>query len=193
MGEDETPEDETRASKADLVDAMRSVAPDAYIIDEGVTAKYPLLTRWPMDEEQFISNKGGGLGYGLPASVGAAIAETEREQPRDVVGYVGDGSYLYYPHTLYTAARYDLDLTVVIPDNRNYRILKDNTNEIFGGSDEDHTFIGMDFDPPVDIVANAESHGARGHLVESPDEIEGTFEEALSASGPDVLDVLVHD
>jgi benzoylformate decarboxylase len=193
MGEDETPEDETRASKADLVDAMRSVAPDAYIIDEGVTAKYPLLTRWPMNEEQFISNKGGGLGYGLPASVGAAIAEAEREQPRDVVGYVGDGSYLYYPHTLYTAARYDLDLTVVIPDNRNYRILKDNTNEIFGGNDEDHTFIGMDFDPPVDIVANAESHGARAHLVETPDEIEGTFEEALSASGPDVLDVLVHD
>jgi benzoylformate decarboxylase len=193
MGQDATPEGETRASKADLVDSMRAVAPDAYIVDEGITAKYPMLTRWPMQEEQFISNKGGGLGYGLPASVGAAIAEAESEQPRDVVGYVGDGSYLYYPHTLYTAARYDLDLTVVIPDNRNYRILKDNTNEIFGGSDEDHTFIGMDFEPPVDIVANAESHGARGHLVETPDEIEETFEKALSTSGPDVLDVLVHD
>lgn len=193
MGEDETPEGETRASKAELVDAMRAVAPECYIVDEGVTAKYPLLTRWPMSKEQFISNKGGGLGYGLPASVGAALAETECEEPRDVVGYVGDGSYLYYPHTLYTAARYDLDLTVVIPDNRNYRILKDNTNAIFGGSDEDHTFIGMDFEPPVDIVTNAESHGARGHLVETPEDIESTFEEALSTSGPDVLDVLVHD
>lgn len=193
MGEDETPDEETRASKAELVDSMRAVAPECYIVDEGITAKFPLLTRWPMHEEQLISNKGGGLGYGLPASVGAAFAEAERAQPRDVVGYVGDGSYLYYPHTLYTAARYDLDLTVVIPDNRNYRILKDNTNAIFGGSDEDHTFVGMDFEPPVDIVTNAESHGARGHLVETPDDIEAVFEKALSTPGPDVLDVLVHD
>lgn len=193
MGEDETPAGETRASKAELVDTMRSVAPECYIVDEGITAKYPLLTRWPMSKQQFISNKGGGLGYGLPASVGAAIAEAETDEPRDVVGYIGDGSYLYYPHTLYTAARYDIDLTVVVPDNRNYRILKDNTNAIFGGDDEDHTFVGMDFEPPVDIPMNAESHGARGHLVETPDEIEETFEEALSTVGPDVLDVLVHD
>lgn len=193
MGEDETPPEETRASKADLVDALRRAAPDCFLVDEGVTAKYPLLTRWPLQQRQFISNKGGGLGYGLPASLGAAFAEQERTDPRDVIGYVGDGSYLYYPHALYTAARHDLDLTVVIPDNRNYRILKDNTNAIFGGSDEDHTFVGMDFDPPVDIVKNAESHGARGHRVETPGDIESTIQTALSNDGPDVVDVLVHD
>ncbi|RRJ27724.1 thiamine pyrophosphate-binding protein [Halocatena pleomorpha] len=193
MGEDETPPEETRASKADLVDALSAVAPDCFLVDEGVTAKYPLLTRWPLQRRQFLSNKGGGLGYGLPASLGAAFAEGEQANPRDVIGYVGDGSYLYYPHALYTAARYDLDLTVVIPDNRNYRILKDNTNAIFGGTDEDHTFVGMDFDPPVDIVTNAESHGARGHRVETPAEIRPALETALSNSGPDVLDVLVHD
>ncbi len=193
MGKDETPPEETRASKADLVDALYTVAPDCFIVDEGVTAKYPLLTRWPLERRQLLSNKGGGLGYGLPASLGAAFAESERANPRNVVGYVGDGSYLYYPHALYTAARYDLDLTVVIPDNRNYRILKDNTNAIFGGDDADHTFVGMDFDPPVDLVKNAESHGACAHRVETPEDIRPTLEMALSNSGPDVLDVLVHD
>ena len=193
MGEDETPEGETRASKAELVDSLKSVAPDAYVVDEGITAKYPLLTRWEMDAEGMISNKGGGLGYGLPASVGAALAESMTDDPRDVVGYIGDGSYLYYPHSIYTAARHDLDLTVVIPDNRNYRILKDNTISSFGGSDEDFDYVGMDFEPPVDLVANAESHGADGHLVETPDEIASTFEDALDSGGVDVLDVLVHD
>jgi benzoylformate decarboxylase len=110
-----------------------------------------------------------------------------------VVGYIGDGSYLYYPHSIYTAARHDLDLTVVIPDNRNYRILKDNTIEIFGGDDEDHDYVGMDFEPPVDLVKNAESHGARGHRVETADEIAETFADALDREGTDVLDVLVHD
>jgi benzoylformate decarboxylase len=193
MGEDETPEGETRSSKANLVDTMKEIAPDAYIVDEGITAKYPLLTRFDMQAEGYISNKGGGLGYGLPASIGAALAESMRPEPRNVVGYIGDGSYLYYPHSIYTAARHDLDLTVVIPDNRNYRILKDNTISIFGGSDEDYDYVGMDFEPPVDIVKNAESHGARGHLVETPDEIAAAYEEALNSEGTDVLDVLVHD
>ncbi|WP_227354922.1 thiamine pyrophosphate-binding protein [Haladaptatus salinisoli] len=191
MGEDES--DDPRASKAELVDALRSVVPDAYIVDEGVTSKYALLTRWDFERESYISNKGGGLGYGLPAAVGAAMAEAERDDPRPVVGFVGDGSYLYYPHALYPAARYDVDLTVVVPDNRNYRILKDNTIKLFGGTDDDHEFVGMDFDPPVDIPKNAESHGATGHLVESPDDIEATVETALAEDGPSVVDVLIHD
>ncbi|WP_101294324.1 thiamine pyrophosphate-binding protein [Halegenticoccus soli] len=186
-------ENDPRASKAELVDAIRSAAPDAYVVDEGVTSRFALVTRWPMEAEGLISNKGGGLGYGLPASVGAAIAEGQRDDPRDVIGFVGDGSYLYYPHALYTAARYDADLTVVIPDNRNYRILKDNTLSLLGGDEDDYEFVGMDFEPPVDVPANAESHGARGRLIESPEEIEGAVREALSRPGPDVLDVLVHD
>lgn len=192
MGEDSAPDD-PRASKAELVDAMRSAVGEPYIVDEGVTSKYAMLTRWEFEAEQYISNKGGGLGYGLPAAVGAAFAEAEAQEPRDVIGFIGDGSYLYYPHSIYTAARYDLDLTVVISDNRNYRILKDNTLAIMGGDEEDYDFVGMDFDPPIDLVANAESHGARGHLIETPGEIEATLAEALDTTGPDVLDVLVHD
>ncbi|WP_117594596.1 thiamine pyrophosphate-binding protein [Haloprofundus halophilus] len=185
--------DDPRASKAELVDAIRAAAPDAYVVDEGITSKYVMLTRWPFAPEQYVSNKGGGLGYGLPAAVGAAVAESQRDDPRTVLGFIGDGSYLYYPQTLYTAARYDLDLTVVVSDNRNYRILKDNALGLFGGDEGDYEFVGMDFDPPVDIPKNAESHGARGQLVDSREEIEDAVREAVSRSGPDVLDVLVHD
>jgi len=193
FGEDGKPPGETRASKAELVDAIRSVVPDAYVVDESVTSTYALLTRFDLDPEQYVSNKGGGLGYGLPASVGAALAESRTDAPREVLGFVGDGSYLYYPHTLYTAARHDLDLTVVISDNRNYRILKDNTVRMFDTDYEDHDFVGMDFDPHVDIPKNAESHGARGHLAQKPEEIAGTLEAAVERPGPDVVDVLVHD
>jgi benzoylformate decarboxylase len=192
MGDDGDPED-PRASKAELVDALRAVAPDAYLVDEGVTAKYAMLTRWPMRAEQYVSNKGGGLGYGLPAAVGAALAESMRPDPRHVVGFVGDGSYLYYPQSLYTAARYDLDLTVVVPDNRNYRILTDNAVDVLDREEADLDIPGLHFDPPVDIPTNAESHGARGELVEDPDRIEAAFAAALERPGPDVLDVLVHD
>ncbi|SFG90832.1 benzoylformate decarboxylase [Halopelagius inordinatus] len=186
-------EDDPRASKAQLIDAMRRVAGDAYVVDESVTAKFPIMTRWDFDPGQFLTNKGGGLGYGLPAAVGAALAERDSEDPREVIGFVGDGAYLYYPQTIYSAVRYDLDLTVVVSDNRNYRILKDNTLDLLGGDERDHEFVGMDFDPPVDIVRNAESHGGRAELVEDPDEIEGVLGDALARDGIDVLDVLVHD
>lgn len=185
--------DDPRASKAELVDELRDAVPEAYIVDEGVTSKYALLTRWPLESEGMISNKGGGLGYGLPASVGAAIAESQQQHPRDVLGFIGDGSYLYYPHTLYSAARHDVDLVVAIPDNRNYRILKDNTIKLFGGTDADHEYVGMDFEPPVDLVANAKSHGADAELVETPEEIAPAVKEAFGNEGPTVLDVLVHD
>ncbi|WP_122091315.1 thiamine pyrophosphate-binding protein [Halalkalicoccus subterraneus] len=185
--------DDPRASKAELVDQLREAAPDAYIVDEGVTSKYALLNRWPLEAEGIISNKGGGLGYGLPAAVGAAIAEDQRETPRNVMGFVGDGSYLYYPHAIHTAARHDVNLSVVVVDNRNYRILKDNTIKLFGGSDADHDYVGMDFEPPVDIPANAESHGAEGRSVETPADIAPTVEDALAEGGPTVIDVLVHD
>ncbi|QCS42534.1 thiamine pyrophosphate-binding protein [Natrinema versiforme] len=185
--------DDPRSSKAELVDAMERVAGDAAIVDEGVTSKYAMLVRWELAPEQYTSNKGGGLGYGLPASVGAAVAEAQLDDPRDVVGFIGDGSYQYYPHSIYSAARYDLDLTVVISDNRNYRILKDNTLKIMGGEEDDYDFVGMDFDPAVDLVKNAESHGARAERIETPDGIEDPLEDALERDGPDVLDVLVHD
>ena len=69
-----------------------------------------------------------------------------------------------------------------------YRILKDNPLALVGGEEDDHEFVGMDFEPPVDIPANAE-----GHLVETPDEIAPALEDALGTEGPVVLDVLVHD
>jgi len=193
MGEGDAPEDDPRASKREVVEAIIESDTDPRIVDEGITAKYALLTHYPLDPESYVSNKGGGLGYGLPAAIGAAAAESLRDEPRDVLGHIGDGSYLYYPQSIYTAVRHDLDLTVLVVDNRNYRILKDNTNSMFGGSDDDHEFVGMDFDPHVDIPTNAESHGARGHLVETPDELGATLDEAFATPGVDVIDALVHD
>ena len=190
---DDPSSDQPLASKDELIDRVGEVVPDAYVVDEAITTKQALLTRWPLKHESYFGNKGGGLGYGLPASLGVAAAEAERGENKKTVAVVGDGSYLYYPHSLYTAARYDIDLTVVVPDNRNYRILKNNMTSILGGDHEDYDFVGMDFEPAVDIVGNARTHGASSHLVESPDEIGPVVERAVKTDGPAVVDILIHD
>jgi benzoylformate decarboxylase len=180
-------------SKTALADALAEVTEDRYVVNESNTSKFALVSRMQLQPEQFVSNKNGGLGYSLPATVGAAVAMDERGSDRPVVGFIGDGSYLYYPQSLYTAARYDLDLTVVVPDNRNYRILKDGMLDIYGGTDEDYDYVGMDFDPAVDLVANAESHGARGVRVAERDGLATTLRDAVESAAPTVVDVLVHD
>ncbi|ELY95831.1 thiamine pyrophosphate-binding protein [Natrialba taiwanensis] len=180
-------------TKAGLARAFRRVAPDALVVSEAITASPPLLDEFPFEATQLLGTKGGGLGYGLPASVGAAVAEREAGGDRSVLGYVGDGSYLYYPQTLYTATRYDLDLTVVIPDNRNYRILKENTAALMGGDPDEFDYAGIEFEPPVDLVGSAEAHGATGITLESPAEIDETIGEALEHDGPVVVDVPVVD
>ena len=180
-------------TKTGLARALARAAPDAVVVDEGITASPALHATFPFEQTQLVGEKGGSLGFGVGAAVGVALAEREAGRDRPVVGYVGDGSYLYYPQALYTAVRYDLDLTVVVPDNRNYRILKENTALLMGGRPDDYEYDGVDFDPPVDLVQSAESYGALGLRVDSADDLDATLERALAHAGPALVDVPVTD
>ncbi|MFB6250777.1 MAG: thiamine pyrophosphate-binding protein [Halobellus sp.] len=188
----ETPSD-GNISKELLAEYIADVAPDGFLVNESNTSKFALLSRFQPGPEQFLSNKNGGLGYSLPATVGAAVAHREDGDDRPIVGFIGDGSYLYYPQSLYSAARYDLDLTVVVPNNRNYRILKDGMLDIYGGVDDDYEYVGMDFDTAVDLAANAESHGASGYRAEGAADLSETLSAAVDADDPAVVDVPVRD
>jgi len=189
MGEDEDT-DSSLPSKATLADAMRDELDDAYVVDEGVTSKYALLTRYPFEGDDYLANKGGGLGYGAPATVGASLAHRDAGSDRSVVGFVGDGSYFYYPQSVYTAVREDLDITFVVPDNDGYTILRDNTDEMFG--EGDHAYTATRFDPSVDVPASARAYGAEATRVEKEDELHDALREA-SGEGVHVVDVAVHD
>lgn len=187
--------DSEYATKEQLGKSLREATldRDVFVINEGITSGRAMRSNMKFTDRSYLANKGGGLGYGLPATIGVAIAEDQRPSSRDIIGFIGDGSYLYYPQTLYTAARYDLDVTIVIANNRNYRILKNNLTKIFGGTPDDYDFVGMDFDPPVDMAKNAESHGATGRRVENPPEITAEIEAAIEQPGPAVLDILIQD
>ena len=188
MGEDEA--DSPRSSKAELVDAMVDEMSDAYVVDEGVTSKYALLTRFPFEEARYLGNKGGGLGYGLPASVGAALAHKDLGVDRQVVGFIGDGSYFYYPQTVYTAVREKLDMAIVVPNNDGYTILRNNADDILGKEGRD--YVGTEFEPRTNVVSSAEAYGAKAQRVETPDSLHDALSEATE-DGVHVVDVAIHD
>ncbi len=188
MGEDES--DSPRASKAALVDGMAEVFDDAYVADEGVTSKYALLTRYPFEGDDYLANKGGGLGYGAPAAVGAALAHSDAGNERRVVGFIGDGSYFYYPQAIYTAVREGLDMTFVVPNNDGYTILRDNTDELLG--EEGAAYTGTRFDPPVSVIDSARAYGATAERVDEENGLRDALREA-TGEGVHVVDVAVHD
>jgi benzoylformate decarboxylase len=184
---------ESEITKAALIKSLEKATTDPYIVDESVTTRYVLFSEWDLEPGELFGNKSGGLGYGLPASIGAAIAESDREDRKETIGLIGDGSYLYYPQSIYTATKYDLDLTVVVSNNKSYQILKDNMVDIMGGNRNDHGFIAMDFDTDIDIAMNAASLGADAVSIAEQEALESEISDAVDSSGPSLLDVRVVD
>ncbi len=68
---------------------------------------------------QWLGSSGGyGVGYGAPASVGAALGN--RDQGRFSVSIQSDGDLMYAPGVLWTAARHKIPLLAVMHNNRGY-------------------------------------------------------------------------
>ena len=105
-----------------LINAIGEILPkDAVVIDETVSSSGGLRQLVKSDDPQsFFGLRGGGIGWGLPASIGVKIALPDRP----VIALVGDGSAMYTCQALWTAARYKVGVVFVIFNNTSYRILK---------------------------------------------------------------------
>lgn len=119
----------------------------------------------------------GGLGFGLPAAVGVALAQPDRP----VVAIVGDGSANYGITALWTAAQLRIPLTFVILRNGTYGALR-----WFADLLATPDVPGLDV-PDIDFVALATGYGVPGrHLSDLT-----ALREALSTppDGPRLFEV----
>ena len=155
------------------------------VVDEGLTAAKSLLDFMPLrDRYSYFGMVSGGIGWGIAAAIGVQLAQPERR----VVAVIGDGSAMYSPQALWTAAHLQLPITFVILNNRGYRILKERLIAFHG----DERFIGMDFkNPPIDIAALSTALGTPGRQINQPAEFIDCFSESLKSTGPTLLEVMV--
>ena len=155
------------------------------VVDEGLTAAKSLLDFMPLrDRYSYFGMVSGGIGWGIAAAIGVQLAQPERR----VVAVIGDGSSMYSPQALWTAAHLQLPITFVILNNRGYRILKERLIAFHG----DERFIGMDFkNPPIDIAALSTALGTPGRQINQPAEFIDCFSESLKSTGPTLLEVMV--
>ena len=146
----------------------------------------PMHARLPATQPaSYYSMASGGLGFGLPASVGIALAERHTGRNRKVIAVIGDGSFQYSIQALYTAAQHKLPILVVVPDNREYAILKS-----FAKQEKTPDVPGLDL-PALDLVALAKGYGCDARRVDNPGDLTDALKAGMAADVPTVLEVAI--
>ncbi len=179
------PEATTPMTPDFLFATLAQITPaDAMVVQESqsnttILKKYVLATQ----PKSFFSTAAGGLGFGLPAAVGIALAQQTTGEKRPVIAVIGDGAFQYSIQALYTLAQHQLPMTVIVPRNEEYAVLK-----AFAKLEQAPGVPGLDL-PGLDIVAQAQSFGVEAQRISNPHELQLALQEALTRTKPLVIEV----
>jgi acetolactate synthase-1/2/3 large subunit len=136
----------------------------------------------------WLTLTGGAIGQGLPAAVGAALAVPDRP----VLALEADGSAMYTIQALWTMAREELDVTVVLFDNRAYSILNLELRSVGAASGGTRAAELLDLSrPDLDFVGLARGLGVPAEQATTAEEFTDLLGRALAEPGPYLIDCLV--
>jgi benzoylformate decarboxylase len=171
-----------------LIEAIGQALPkNAVVVEETISSSLGLRQLVTSDDAQSLfALRGGGIGWGLPATIGAKIALPDRP----VVGLIGDGSAMYTCQALWTAARYKIAVVWVIFNNRSYRILKQRVNAMRGHAAQTDRFVGMDLvEPEIDYLGLARSLGVAAERADTVADAIDLLKKGLAGTTPLLIDV----
>ena len=178
-----TPMDPMAAAHA----LVRALPPDSLVVDEAITTGVYVrgFHHWTEPGRYFFCT-GGGLGWGMPAACGVSLGHGKAP----VLCVVGDGSAMYSPQALWTAAAHQLPVVFAVVNNREYKILKGYLRGMGGASARTGTFVGMDLDQPaIDFTALARSMGVDATAIDSTGDVGDAVRAALATGRPHVLEL----
>ncbi len=153
---------------------------DSIVVEEAPSSRGAMHDHLPMlHRDTFHTCASGGLGHGLPAAVGVALARPGRK----VIGLLGDGSAMYSIQGLWTAAELGLAVAFVIVNNLSYRALEE-----FGTHFDIGVLPGVQL-PHLDFCALAQGHGVKSIRVGRCEDLDAALHEIFSAKVPMLLQV----
>ena len=171
-----------------LLEAIGAILPkDAVVFEEILSSAPGARSLIASDDEQsFYGLRGGGIGWGLPAAIGAKVALPDRP----VVALIGDGSAMYTVQGLWTAAHDRIPVVWVIFNNTSYRILKQRLVMLRGLAEQADKFIGMELDnPAIDFVGLARSLGVAAEHANTEKDVTDLIAKGLASNAPLLIEV----
>jgi len=165
-----------------LMQRLDALRPKGLLIsEEAPSTRGPLHDHFPIRlDDEFMATASGGLGFALPAAVGAALAQPDKT----VFCLLGDGSSMYSIQGLWTAADLSLDVKFLIVNNGGYAAL-DQFGALF-----DIEVVGSKL-PGLDFVKIAQGMGVPGERVSTVDALDEAIRTLFDGRGPRLLEVVV--
>jgi 3D-(3,5/4)-trihydroxycyclohexane-1,2-dione acylhydrolase (decyclizing) len=177
-----------RPLDAEVIGAVqRATGDDAIAMCAAGTMPGALKLLWQPSQGGYHMEYGFScMGYEIAGAMGLKLASPERE----VICFVGDGSYMMANSELATAVMRRVPFTVVLTDNLGYGCINRLQTFGCGGAAFNNLYESSDVvsQPQIDYVAHAASMGA--HSVKAPD-IAGLEAEIAAARGRDIPSVIV--
>jgi len=131
----------------------------------------------------FITSGGlGVMGFGLPAAIGAKAGQPDKL----VVCVAGDGSIQMNSQELMTAVESELDVKIVILNNRFLGMVRQ-WQELF----YDKAYASTNMERAPDFVKLAEAYGASGFKCDEPGQVIETLKKGLNTPGTVIMEFIV--
>ena len=158
----------------------RALDPGAIVVNDQTGLNYWMEWHFPVLEPRtFLYPIGSAtLGYGVPAAIGAKVAQPDRQ----VLAVLGDGGFMFSVNELATAVKYELGIVFLVLNDQRYGAIKYLQEGIFGKYGE------VDLANP-DFPALARAFGAEGSRVDGIDELPKALERGLGHRGPTLLEL----
>ncbi len=173
-----------------LVELREAMPRDAILVTDSSNPANQAFNEFPVygPRTNIVAGGMSGIGFGVPAAIGAQIAAPEKQ----VVALVGDGSFLQTGTEMATAAMLDLPLVVVVLNNGGWEAIKDLQIDLFGEGRTVSTDWRRKGEPYfADISGMARSLGCDAERVEDPAELAGVVRRALERrEGPFLVEAM---
>jgi len=156
--------------------------PDSVIVEEAPSSRGPMHDHLPiLCKDGFYTCSSGGLGHGLPAAVGVALARPKAK----VIAILGDGSSMYSIQSLWSAAQLGLKIVFIIVNNRRYEALHEFARH-FNLSRLQGTRL-----PQIDFCGLARAQGVAATRVTLAQELGAVLTDAFEFTRSMLIEVLL--
>lgn len=164
-----------------VMEILRASGDMTTISDAGThTTWVNLLKKVTRPSELIFSGGFGPMGYGLPAAIGASLANPEKS----VVLVVGDGGFQMSEQELAVIKQKKMKILICIINNCCLGIIKQWQEMNYKDKYE------VELQNP-DFIELANAYGIKGSRIENPDEIYSTVKKALELEEPYLIDISV--
>ncbi|PTX91802.1 biosynthetic-type acetolactate synthase large subunit [Opitutus sp. ER46] len=164
----------------------RQLPEDAIVTTDVGQHQMWVAQAYPFRQPRTLLTSGGlgTMGFGLPAAIGAALAAPDRR----VVCVSGDGSILMNVQELATLAELQLPVAIVLFNNSNLGLVRQQQELFYGGRYEASRFAHA-----PDFAAVARAFGLRGVRLDREGDPLAQLAAALAERGPCLIDVPIDD